>query len=188
MSAGHRELGGPATGREMNERAIELAGLSEAQQAVPHGSDGRISEIEYRLNWARTYLKGIGGVEGARPAEQAGGLPGDLLQHAVAQQPYLQPAHVAELPLGIPPAHLAAACCLVEKRQHLGAQQRRGQDLMAAADHGLVVRRADGDVRADHVPGHGRSVPLGCGPTERLPRSTGMPGPLIGIVRSEHAG
>jgi restriction system protein len=58
-----RELGGSATGREMNERAIELAGLSEAQQAIPHGSDGRISEVEYRLNWARTYLKGIGALE-----------------------------------------------------------------------------------------------------------------------------
>src|SRR2546421_9325536 len=58
-----RELGGSATGREMNERAMELAGLSEAQQAVPHGTESRISEVEYRLNWARTYLKGIGALE-----------------------------------------------------------------------------------------------------------------------------
>jgi restriction system protein len=55
-----RELGGSATGREMNERAMELAGLSEAQQAIPHGTESRMSEVEYRLNWARTYLKGIG--------------------------------------------------------------------------------------------------------------------------------
>jgi restriction system protein len=55
-----RELGGSATGREMNERAMELADLSEAQQAIPHGAESRISEVEYRLNWARTYLKGIG--------------------------------------------------------------------------------------------------------------------------------
>ena len=58
-----RELGGSATVREMNERAMELAGLSEAQQAIPHGSEGRMSEVEYRLNWARTYLKGIGALE-----------------------------------------------------------------------------------------------------------------------------
>ena len=58
-----RELDGSATGPEMNERAMELAGLSEAQQAIPHGSEGRISEVEYRLNWARTYLKGIGALE-----------------------------------------------------------------------------------------------------------------------------
>jgi hypothetical protein len=31
---------------------------------------------------------------------------------------------------------------------------------MVAADHGLLVSQADGDVRADHVPGHRRSVPL----------------------------
>jgi hypothetical protein len=29
---------------------------------------------------------------------------------------------------------------------------------MSAADHGLVAGQADGDVRTDHVPGHGRSV------------------------------
>ena len=58
-----RELGGSATISEMNERAMEFAGLSEVQQAVPHGGEGRISEVEYRLNWARTYLKGIGALE-----------------------------------------------------------------------------------------------------------------------------
>ncbi len=57
-----RELGGSATVREMNARAMEFAGLREAQQAIPHGSEGR-SEVEYRLNWARTYLKGIGALE-----------------------------------------------------------------------------------------------------------------------------
>jgi restriction system protein len=58
-----RELGGSATVGEMNERAIAFAGLTEAQQAIPHGSEGRLSEVEYRLNWARTYLKGIGALE-----------------------------------------------------------------------------------------------------------------------------
>jgi hypothetical protein len=43
-----------------------------------------------------------------------------------------------------------------------GAQQRRGQDLMAAADHGPVLGQADGGVRAGHVPGQGRSVPFSC--------------------------
>src|SRR6059058_1627279 len=58
-----RDLGGSATVREMNEHAMELAGLSEAQQAIPHGTEGRMSEVEYRLHWARTYLKGIGALE-----------------------------------------------------------------------------------------------------------------------------
>jgi len=58
-----KELGGSATVGEMNERAIKSAGISEEQQAVPHGEDGRMSEVEYRLHWARTHLKGIGALE-----------------------------------------------------------------------------------------------------------------------------
>ena len=58
-----KELGGSATVHEMNERAMTSAGISEEQQAVPHGEDGRMSEVEYRLHWARTHLKGIGALE-----------------------------------------------------------------------------------------------------------------------------
>lgn len=58
-----KALGGSATVREMNERAVEIAHVSEAQQAVPHGAEGRMSEVEYRLHWARTHLKGIGALE-----------------------------------------------------------------------------------------------------------------------------
>jgi hypothetical protein len=79
------------------------------------------------------------GVEGVGPPEQDGGLPGDVLKDAVPEQPDPQPAHVLKLPLGILPGHLTAAHGLVQKRQYLGAQQGRGQDLMPAADHGLVV-------------------------------------------------
>ena len=58
-----KELGGSATVSEMNERAMASAGITEEQQAVPHGEDGRMSEVEYRLHWARTYLKKIGALE-----------------------------------------------------------------------------------------------------------------------------
>ena len=58
-----KDLGGSATVGEMNERAIKSAGISEEQQAVPHGEAGRMSEVEYRLHWARTHLKGIGALE-----------------------------------------------------------------------------------------------------------------------------
>jgi restriction system protein len=58
-----KELGGSATVSEMNERAMAAAGITEEQQAVPHGEDGRMSEVEYRLHWARTHLKGIGALE-----------------------------------------------------------------------------------------------------------------------------
>jgi restriction system protein len=47
----------------MNERAMASAGITEEQQAVPHGEDGRMSEVEYRLHWARTHLKGVGALE-----------------------------------------------------------------------------------------------------------------------------
>ena len=58
-----KELGGSATVSEMNERAMAAAGITEEQQAVPHGEDGRMSEVGYRLHWARTHLKGIGALE-----------------------------------------------------------------------------------------------------------------------------
>jgi restriction system protein len=58
-----KELGGSATVSEMNERAMTSADITEEQQAVPHGEDGRMSEVEYRLHWARTHLKGIGALE-----------------------------------------------------------------------------------------------------------------------------
>ena len=57
-----KELGGSATVREMNEHVVEAADITEDQQAVPH-KDGRMSEVEYRLHWARTHLKGIGALE-----------------------------------------------------------------------------------------------------------------------------
>jgi len=57
-----KALGGSATVREMDEATVEAEGFTEEQQAVPHG-DGRMSELKYRLHWARTHLKGIGALE-----------------------------------------------------------------------------------------------------------------------------
>jgi restriction system protein len=57
-----RDLGNSATIYELDERVIELEEFSEAQQAVLH-KDGPRSELEYRLAWARTYLKGMGALE-----------------------------------------------------------------------------------------------------------------------------
>ena len=52
-------LGGSATISEMDERTIALAGITEAQQTVPHKGH-RNSAIGLRLAFARRYLKGIG--------------------------------------------------------------------------------------------------------------------------------
>jgi len=54
-----RELGHTATIEEVVEKVIERQGFTEEQLAVLH-KDGPRSEIEYRLAWARTYLKGMG--------------------------------------------------------------------------------------------------------------------------------
>jgi restriction system protein len=60
-----RELGHSAKLEEIDERVIETQGFSEDQLATLH-KDGPRSEIEYRLAWARTYLKGMGAL--ANPA------------------------------------------------------------------------------------------------------------------------
>jgi restriction system protein len=54
-----REIGDSGTNEEIVEKAIELEGFTEEQQAVLHG-DGPRTKIEYRLAWARSYLKGMG--------------------------------------------------------------------------------------------------------------------------------
>lgn len=54
-----REIGDSGTIEEIVEKVIELESFSEEQQAISHG-DGPKSEIEYRVAWARSYLKGMG--------------------------------------------------------------------------------------------------------------------------------
>jgi restriction system protein len=62
-----REIGGSGTIDEINDQVIEREGFSEEQQAVLH-NDGPRTKIEYRLAWARTYLKGIGALENSERA------------------------------------------------------------------------------------------------------------------------
>lgn len=54
-----RKLGDSATIEELNSQVISDEGFTEDQQAVIH-KDGPMTAIEYRLAWARTYLKGMG--------------------------------------------------------------------------------------------------------------------------------
>lgn len=60
-----RALGGVAEPSEIDERVIETEGFSEDQLAVLHKAGPR-TEIEYRMAWARTYLKGMNAL--ANPA------------------------------------------------------------------------------------------------------------------------
>jgi restriction system protein len=53
------QLGGSASIGEINETVVKLEGFDEAQQAVLHNG-GPLTEISYRLGWARTHLKAVG--------------------------------------------------------------------------------------------------------------------------------
>ena len=57
-----RALGDSGSIQEINDQAIELAGLSDAQLQVLHGV-GPLPEVNYRLSWARTYLKQAGALD-----------------------------------------------------------------------------------------------------------------------------
>lgn len=58
-----RDLGGSATVSELTKAVVSLNSLSEDVQSAPHGSSASRTELEYRLAWARTYLKNIKAVE-----------------------------------------------------------------------------------------------------------------------------
>ena len=52
-----RDLGGSATIQELDERVIELEGVTEAEQAFTMKNDENRPRVNYYLAWARTYLK-----------------------------------------------------------------------------------------------------------------------------------
>ncbi len=56
-------LGGSGTIEEINEKVSELENFSEEILQIPHKEEGSQSEIDYRLAWARTYLKKFGLLE-----------------------------------------------------------------------------------------------------------------------------
>ncbi|MEZ4884490.1 MAG: restriction endonuclease [Chitinophagales bacterium] len=55
-----KELGGSGSIEEINEQVYEIIELSEDILQMPHDDNGVQTEIEYRLAWARTYLKKYG--------------------------------------------------------------------------------------------------------------------------------
>ena len=52
-------LGGSASIAELDAAVIDRENVSPEVQSVLHG-DGPMTEVQYRLAWARTYLKGMG--------------------------------------------------------------------------------------------------------------------------------
>ena len=52
-----KETGGSATIRELDEKVVELEGVTEAEQAITMAGDDNRTRVNYYLAWARTYLK-----------------------------------------------------------------------------------------------------------------------------------
>ena len=62
-----RRLGGSATNRELYEKVAEDMKLSDDQLAVIHNEErGSQTEVEYRMAWARTYLKKAGFLDNSK--------------------------------------------------------------------------------------------------------------------------
>ncbi len=57
------DLGGSGTIEEINGKVYEITKISNDVLQIPHGDNGTVSEIDYRLAWSRTYLKKYGLLE-----------------------------------------------------------------------------------------------------------------------------
>lgn len=58
-----KSLGGSGKNNEINEKAVEILHLSDDVCSIPHLNSSSLSEINYRLAWARTLLKNYGAIE-----------------------------------------------------------------------------------------------------------------------------
>jgi restriction system protein len=58
-----KQLGGSGSIQEINEIVYELFNFSDEVLQIPHEGRGNFTEVEYRLAWARTYLKKYGVID-----------------------------------------------------------------------------------------------------------------------------
>ncbi|MFT4155321.1 winged helix-turn-helix domain-containing protein [Parafilimonas sp.] len=58
-----QEPGGSGSIEEINGKVYEIAKIHDDILQIPHGEDGTINEVDYRLAWSRTYLKKFGLLE-----------------------------------------------------------------------------------------------------------------------------
>lgn len=63
-----RELGGSGKNKEINEKAAEILKLDDNVLDIPHMNSSSLSEINYRLAWARMLLKNYGAIENSSRA------------------------------------------------------------------------------------------------------------------------
>ena len=55
-----QELGGSGSIEEINSKIYVIAEISDEILQIPHGEEGAVSEVDYRLAWSRTFLKKFG--------------------------------------------------------------------------------------------------------------------------------
>lgn len=55
-----QELGGSGSIEEINSKVYVIAEISDEILQIPHGEEGSLSEVDYRLAWSRTFLKKFG--------------------------------------------------------------------------------------------------------------------------------
>ena len=58
-----QELGGSSSIEEINSKVYMISEISDEILQIPHGEEGKDSEVDYRLAWSRTYLKKFGLLE-----------------------------------------------------------------------------------------------------------------------------
>jgi restriction system protein len=91
-----RALGNTAKLDEIDERVVEAEGFTDQQMSLLH-KDGPRSEIEYRLAWARTYLKGMGALTNpARATWQTTDLGKGLVESEIEPRWKSYLGHLAE--------------------------------------------------------------------------------------------
>jgi restriction system protein len=82
-----KQLGGSGTIEEINNKATEIACLTNEQLEVLHNPEkGSQTEVEYRLAWARTYLKKFGVLENSSRGVWALTLEGRQLEQVNPQK------------------------------------------------------------------------------------------------------
>ena len=54
-----QQLGGSGSNEEINGKVYEIAKIPNDISEIPHGEDGTMSEVDYRLAWSKTYLKNM---------------------------------------------------------------------------------------------------------------------------------
>ena len=61
-----KELGGSGKNNEINNKAAAILNLDESTLMIPHLNSSSLSEVDYRLAWARTMLKNYGAIENSK--------------------------------------------------------------------------------------------------------------------------